>query len=122
MSRDLRILELRPTIQREAIESNSLEHFQNEVLRPILKFQSELLVDEWQSNPIFEKIKDLKNHVEKRSQLALLFSKNPILYYRLIGMCVGMFSRSEFEFYKNEKLQIDKRIKELLLTRFLSFE
>ena len=122
MSRDQNILELRPTIHREVIESNSLEHFQNEVLRPILKFQHELLLKEWQSNPYFEKIKELQSQGEKRSQLAVLFSKNPVLFSRFIGMCVGLFSTSEFEFYQNEKSQIDKRLKELLLTRFLSYE
>lgn len=122
MSRDLHILELRPTIQREAIESNSLERFQNEVLRPILKFQNQLFMNEWQSNPYFEKIKDLKNQAEKRRQLALLFSKNQVLVYKLIGMCVGLFSTTEFEYYQNEKSQIDKRMKELILTRFLSYE
>lgn len=122
MSRDQNILELRPTIQREAIESNSLEHFQNEVLRPILKFQNELFLKEWHNNPYFEKIKELQNLGEKRNQLAVLFSKNPVLFARFIGMCVGLFSTSEFEFYQNEKSQIDRRIKELLLTRFLSYE
>lgn len=116
------LIQLRPEVQREAMESSPIEKFQNEVLRPILKFQHELLLEEWNVNPVFKPIKESSNPAQKRKLLGLVFSKNTGLLQRLIGTVVGLLTNTEFNFYLSEKALIDKRIKELLLTRLLSYE
>lgn len=116
------LIQLRPDVLREALESSPIEKFQNEVLRPILKFQHELLLEEWKLNPLFIQIKETSNPVQKRKLLGLILSKNSGLLQRLIGTVVGLLTIDEFNFYLSEKVLIDKRIKELLLTRLLSYE
>lgn len=115
------LLQLRPAVQREAIESSPIEKFQNEVLRPILKFQHELLLAEWKVNPLFKQIKENPHPAQQRKLLSAVFSKNIPLLQRFTGMVIGMLTIEEYLFYLSEKTVIDKRIKELLLTRFLSY-
>jgi hypothetical protein len=121
MRPNVNLVELRPEVLREELETSPIEKFQNEVLRPILKFQHEILLEEWSCNPLFEKIKAHHQPEEKRRQLSRLFSKNPALLQRLIGMVLGLFTTEEYAYYLTEKVAIDKRLKELLLTRFLSY-
>jgi hypothetical protein len=112
---------LRPEIQKEKTEVTEIELFQNEVLRPILKFQHDLWLLEWQQNAIFLVVKSLNNQTEQRKMLQILFSKNSGLVQRYIGMTAGYFTLTEFQYYLETKNEVDKRIKELLLTRFLSY-
>jgi hypothetical protein len=99
-----------------------LELFQNDVLRPILKLQHELFQFEWFQNPLFKAIQSIENPVLQRTQLSNFLSKNPNLTNRYIGMICGLFTNEEFTFYLSQKSVIDKRIKELLITRFLSYQ
>ena len=115
------LIQLRTDVLREAVESSPIEKFQNEVLRPILKFQHELFLEEWKLNPLFIQIKETSNPVQKRKLLGLILSKNSGLLQRLIGTVVGLLTIDEFKYYLSEKVLIDKRIKELLLTRLLSY-
>ena len=112
---------LRPEIQKEKTEVTEIELFQNEVLRPILKFQHDLWLLEWQQNSLFNPVKALINEAEQRKLLQSIFSKNPGLAQRYIGMTAGYFTLTEFQYYLETKNEVDKRIKELLLTRFLSY-
>lgn len=121
MRPNVNLVELRPEVHREVMETSPIEKFQNEVLRPILKLQHEILLEEWSLNPLFEKIKELHQPEEKRRLLSRLFSKNPALLQRLIGCVVGLLTLQEYQYYMQDKTLIDKRIKELLLTRLLSY-
>lgn len=114
--------QLRPLIQKENGESNDLELFQNEVLRPILKFQNELFQIEWWLSGHFEFIQSIKSTSLKRSTLSTFLSKNPMISSRYVGMVCGLFTEAELKFYLSQKSMVDKRIKELLVTRFLSYQ
>lgn len=121
MRTDEQLKGLRPAIQKQTTEVTEIELFQNEVLRPILKFQHERWLLEWQQNTLFNPVKVLTNEAEQRKLLQMVFSKNPGLVQRYIGMTVGLFTHPEFQYYLETKNEVDKRIKELLLTRFLSY-
>ena len=116
------LIQLRPQIQKENDESNDLERFQNEVLRPILKFQNDLFQIEWWQSGHFEFIQSIENPSSKRSTLSTFLAKNPMLFNRYVGMACGLFTDAEFKFYLSQKPLVDKRIKELLITRFLSYQ
>jgi hypothetical protein len=120
MNRNESIVAVRPTVQKESTEFSNEELFQNDVLRPILKFQHELLLQEWEENPLFLSIKKADTIEERRKLMALLFSKQPPFLQRLVGMTVGLLTKEEFQFYLKEKALLDKRIKDLLITRLLS--
>jgi len=114
--------QFRPSIHVEKQESNELELFQNQVLRPILKYQHDLLVIEIQTNPIVQKLlgKEISDE-RKRNQLKVFFSKSEIKF-QLLGQISGMLTNQEFQFYKSQKKDIDKRIFAMLLDRILSIE
>ena len=116
------IKQLRPSVRKEATVSTEFELFQNDVLRPILKLQHELFQFEWFQNPLFKVIQSIENPVLQRTQLSNFLSKNPNLTNRYIGMICGLFTNEEFTFYLSQKSVVDKRIKELLITRFLSYQ
>lgn len=121
MRAEEQLLGLRPSIEKQSTEFTELELFQNTTLRPILKFQHELWLMEWQQNTLFHSVKVLKNESDRRKLLQSIFSKNIGLIQRYIGMISGFFTTLEYQFYISNKNQIDKRIKELLLTRLLSY-
>jgi hypothetical protein len=121
MRSEQQLLDLRPSVDKADQESNPIEQFQNEVLRPILKFQHELWLQEWQQNQLFTKVKLSSKEAERRQFLTQIFSKNPALVQRYIGMIAGFFLLEEYAFYTANRNVIDKRIKELLLTRLLSY-
>lgn len=114
--------ELRPLIQKENGEANDLERFQNEVLRPIFKLQHEIFQMEWFQSGHFKHIQSLENHILKRSALSSFLSKNIRIFYRYVGIICGLFTDAEYQFYLGHQTLIDKRIKELLITRLLSYE
>ncbi len=116
------LIQLRPQIQREATEFSAAEQFQNDILRPVLKFQHDLLLHEWQENPIFQPVQKANTLEERRQLLSKLFSKHTPYLQRLVGMIVGLLTLEEYHFYLKEKAVLDKRIKELLITRFLSYQ
>ncbi|MFM8596287.1 MAG: hypothetical protein ACKOBN_04225 [Flavobacteriales bacterium] len=121
MRAEEQLLGLRPTIEKQSTEFTEQEHFQNTTLRPILKFQHEIWLMEWQQNTLFHSVQVLKNDADQRKLLQSIFSKNTGLIQRYIGMVTGFFTELEYQFYLTNKNQIDKRIKELLLTRLLSY-
>jgi hypothetical protein len=122
MRSNVSIKQLRPSVRKEATVSTELEMFQNDVLRPILKLQHELFQFEWFQTPLFKAIQAIENPVLQRSQLSNFLAKNPNLTNRYIGMVCGLFTNEEFTFYLTQKSLVDKRIKELLITRFLSYQ
>jgi hypothetical protein len=122
MRPDDTLKQLRPAVVKEDTEANQIERFQNEVLRPILKFQNEIFLIEWSKSGHFELIQSIENPSMKRKTLTTFLAKNPKLSNRYLGMVCGLFTAEEFTFYLSQKSIVDKRIKELLITRFLSYQ
>jgi hypothetical protein len=94
------------------------EIFQNQTLRPILKFQHETIIRMTQ-----EYIKNKKNiyhnlNAEQKSD----YLKNTLLADRmksheLKGIIIAMFTLNELEYYLENKSRINKRIQALLFQR-----
>ena len=98
-----------------------MEKFQNEVLRPILKLQNELLLA--QAKAVIQEIKPqfnaFKNQVQRQTIKDLLQS-NPHLRLSLIDQVVSLLTLSEFAFYATHKSESNKRITSMLIDRLLS--
>lgn len=91
------------------------ELFQNNTLRPILKFQNELIL-------AYFKNKTSSFKVPKEQKEKLLFVENTIrkdavLRNQLIGLIIGLFTAEEFADYLTQTTQINKRISQLLIKR-----
>jgi hypothetical protein len=120
--RDKNIVLLRPKVNSNINISykNDIEKFQNIVLRPILKFQNELLLDLF----IFEfektKIKfDLINNQQKIKLIINNLKYNNKLKQILLGTIIGMFSKNDITFYTTNYSKINKRIFSMLSDRLI---
>lgn len=120
--RDKNIVLLRPkvNIKKNISYKNDIEKFQNIVLRPILKFQNDLLLELFIFE--FEKTKnkfDLINNEQKIKLIINNLKYNNKLKQILLGTIIGMFSNKNITFYKTNYSKINKRIFSMLNDRFI---
>ena len=120
--RDKNIVLLRPKVNSNKSISykNDIEKFQNIVLRPILKFQNDLLVELFIFE--FEKTKtkfDLINNDQKIKLIINNLKYNNKLKQILLGTIIGMFSNNNITFYKANYSKINKRIFSMLNDRLI---
>lgn len=109
-----------PTISQENITSQS-EHFQNVTLRPILKWQHDLLIQVFQQYTVQRKNVFHKLSFEKK----LEYIENSIrkdLTFRslLIGIIVGHFTKEEYQIYIHNETELRKRLINMLIERIKS--
>jgi hypothetical protein len=100
MDRDKALTAIRPVLDLETHDSLALENFQNEVLRPILKFQDVALVSLTVS---------YRNRLDPNAELReALLDKS--LRDKLIGMVIGCFTSDELDFYLSHQKELNRRI------------
>lgn len=120
IDRDERLQRQRPDLPVSKIKDNmsSEEYFQNAVLRPILKFQNDILIE------VF------KTYIQKRKNVYYTLNTNQKLNYvahsiqkdikfrnQLKGMIVGLFSLEEYELYIKNSSALNKRMMNLMIQR-----
>lgn len=111
--------ELRPIIiglSTDCLSSN--EHFQNEVLRPIIKFQHDLIMTMVQANPQFLNLISKKGtRLEFQDKIKIYIGKQPEIKYRLVGAVVGMMTSDELNYYLSNQTELNKRIHQMICQR-----
>ena len=119
MNRNNDILSLRPPISVDQ-ERNPLliEEFQNTVLRPVLKFQHDLLLCYFKQHITY--IHMPINEKNRSAYLQNCFSKDVNLRYFYIGLIAALFTTEEILFYKENSSEINKRILQMLIQRIIS--
>ena len=122
MRNETKLKELRPLIETENKTVTEIERFQNEVLRPILKFQHTVFEIEVSSNPLLEKLLKQELTAERRRFLIKGIVSKIEVKNQLLGQITGLLTNSEYQFYYSKKKEMDKRIFAMLLDRFLSIE
>lgn len=97
------------------------ELFQNNILRPILKFQNDLLIELFivyatkNKNVFFSLSIEKKNiYIEKATTSDIAFRN------QLIGVVVGLFSVEEYLEYAKNSSNLNKRIITMLIERWKS--
>lgn len=123
ISRDEQLLSIRVEVPNAKVDRStlSLESFQNATLRPISKFQNELILSIFENyieryKNVFhkygteDKLRYIENTVKKDSKF-----KNLIR-----GVYMGHFTIDEFEFYSENSSEINKRIINLTKERLQS--
>ena len=120
MRNDVHLKALRPLIETEDKTTTDIEKFQNEVLRPILKFQHSLFEIEVTNNPLIEKLLKQEMTAERKRILIKGIISKTELKYQLLGQITGLFTNNEYQFYTKNKKEVDKRIFAMLLDRILS--
>jgi len=123
MDRNSTLLNLRLKLDLEETKEGSLEHFQNQVLRPILKFQNDLVIEYIDSHPQFVPLKSKINHQDIKSYQEVLIKfikSNNAFRNQLYGMIVGMMTKDEYQVYLKDKSEYNRRIVSMYLERVLS--
>ncbi|WP_233861459.1 glyoxalase [Tenacibaculum piscium] len=88
-----------------------VEDFQNKTVRPILKLQHELIIQFFIFFCKNQKVDIV--HIEKEKfnkAVNTITKKNINLKNQFLGLIIGQFTVAEFEFYKNNTADINKRI------------
>lgn len=94
------------------------EDFQNKVLRPIIKMQSDLLIAH-----LYAKLKTLKitlkelDPLKQKDIITQLFSKDQSFKHEIIGMIIGQFSFEEYECYSKISKETNRRITQIVSNR-----
>ena len=107
------LLAIRPNLNfiDKELNTKEIETFQNDVLRPILKFQNNLLLQIFidyvkQYKGVFFK---LSNH-EKMSYIQQALSANQRLRSLILGTIVGLFTIEDYSYYRLNVSALNKRI------------
>ena len=121
MREESELKSLRPEIFSEPTTWTEIETFQNEVLRPILKYQHDLILCLTQQEKLFQKqMTNISSIAQKRDIIKRFFLLQQNYKYFLIGQICGLMTTNEFEFYLKAKKELDKRITNMLAGRILS--
>lgn len=104
----------------KSLDSNEIESFQNTVIRPILKFQNQLL-----NLLVLERVTNLNsrfNLLSNEEQEAFILSnvkKDIALRNQLIGIVLAFFTLEDFQVYSLYNKELSKRIVEMIVQRAL---
>ena len=117
-NRNQELKNIRLLIEVKTEKSSEFESFQSHTLRPILKFQNELILSVFANYILDNRINYSELKDEKKDELIhLTLKKNLALKNILLGSIIGHFMSDEYLFYAQHKTEINKRIVELLIKR-----
>ena len=119
MNRANKIKACRPHITlKESKQISDEEQFQNQVLRPILKFQNELFIKLFLSNCNTYNINFTEfNSEEKYEYINNIFEKDFKIRALFIGTVIALFTIEEYEKYLVNQKHYNKRIIQMLTER-----
>ena len=119
MNRANKIKACRPHITlKESKQISDEEQFQNQVLRPILKFQNEIFIKLFLSNCNTYNINFTKfNSEEKYEYINNIFEKDFKIRALFIGTVIALFTIEEYEKYLVNQKHYNKRIIQMLTER-----
>jgi hypothetical protein len=115
------ITSIRPIIEIDNSKSTDFEIFQSVTLRPILKFQNDVIIALVNNHLAEHKIvvKNLTDH-KKTERIHEIVKANLQLKQLFTGIVIGYFTGEELAFYLENKKEVVKRIITMLLERVCS--
>ena len=97
------------------------EKFQNEILRPIIKLQHDLILSYFEHYLKQNKVKmNELNNTQKKDLTLKLFKADTRLKTELRGLITGLFTLEEFKEYLSLSSQLNKRINNMIQQRINS--
>jgi len=116
------IRNIRPQLDLAPVgEDQHLLAFQNDTLRPILKMQHHLILALAQGTKGFDQLQHHYKTEEEYINLIIHFiSRQAELRHQLIGIIIGQFTMTEWEYYSVHKAEIKKRIVHMAAQRIAS--
>jgi hypothetical protein len=112
---------IRPTIEVDNSKSTDLEVFQSVTLRPILKFQNDLILTLMNTHLAEHKIV-VKNLTDNKriERIHEIVKGNLQLKQLFTGITIALFTEEEMAFYQENKKEVVKRTITMLLERVCS--
>ncbi|OEK08508.1 glyoxalase [Flavivirga aquatica] len=122
-SRQFNLKSIRPEILSTTINDSmsSDERFQNLVLRPIIKFQNDLLISVFKNYAAKHKFVFYDLSLEKRiDYIENAIQKDMKFRNSLKGMIIGLFTIEEYTIYTENSSALNKRMMNIVKERLLS--
>lgn len=122
-SRQSHLKENRPEISTATIHDNMSadERFQNMVLRPVIKFQNELLIEVFRNYIVKHKSVFYDLSLEKRMDyIENAIQKDMKFRNSVKGMIIGLFTVEEYLIYIENSSALNKRMMNIFKERLLS--
>ncbi len=118
MEREL-LTEFRPLLPGLTLEgTKSLESFQNNILRPVIKFQQGFLKTYFEANSQFKPlITNKTSRTEFQETVKKFIGNQPNIKHQLIGSILGLLTENELEFYWKNQTEVNKRIHQMICQR-----
>ena len=113
------LIKIRPVLNlKKSSQITDEESFQNQTLRPIIKFQSLLLIETYKNYIDNHKnvFYDLSNE-KKLDYIENSLNKNQKFRNLLKGMITGLFTIEEYHNYKKNSSSLNKRMMNIILKR-----
>jgi|SaaInl25SG_5_DNA_1037380.scaffolds.fasta_scaffold05780_2 hypothetical protein len=123
MHRTQGILGLRPSIStiNKTLNTTTAEQFQNDTLRPILKFQHEIITAMFKTCLQRNKVDfSQQTSEEKEATVNTLFQKDIVFKNQVTGAVLGMLTTQEYDTYSCDASGYGRRISTMLKQRILS--
>lgn len=119
--RETNIKNIRPILTFEKEAEGAFEKFQNEVLRPILKLQHDLLMEIFKTycnkrKGTFDKLSEK----EKSVYIDQTVRKDMKFKHYLEGIITGIFTLDEYQTFLENEEELTKRMVNLLVQRLQS--
>ena len=98
--------------------TSDIEKFQNEVIRPVIKMQHDLLIGFLRSYLQKRKVDfSILPEKKKRSKVSSIFKTDNNYKNITLGFVIGQFSMDEFTFYTDNSSEINRRILQITSQR-----
>ncbi len=116
--RDMRLIEIRPELEISDPGTLDSERFQNNTLRPILKFQNAIILAQFKKYlSKFKTAFNAYNQNAQRSYIEDVLKTDPKIKNSLIASVVSLMTLEEYEYYCANKIDANKRIVQMLTGR-----
>jgi NAD-specific glutamate dehydrogenase len=111
-------MQLRPTLNIPSEGTLEIEAFQNDALRPILKFQNAIILAQFKKYLAkFKTAFNAYNQSAQRNYIEDVLKTDPKIKNSLIASVVSLMTLDEYEFYCAHKVDANKRIVQMLTQR-----
>ncbi|MGD1945912.1 MAG: glyoxalase [Croceivirga sp.] len=119
-TRSSHLIKIRPVLQKAKVgsETSNDEYFQNVTLRPVIKFQNQLLLAVFKNYIRKHKNKFYELSVEKRlNYIENAVQKDTKFRNSLKGIIIGQFTVEEYQIYIKNSSALNKRMMGMVINR-----
>jgi len=117
MTRDEQLVAMRPQVI-TAGGALLVEAFQNEVLRPIIKMQHDVIVQAWHRYVVEQKSRFYKlNRPDQKVYIHAAYKTNRALRAFNLGLICGVLTKVEWRDFRENEKELSKRIISLIAQR-----